>query len=460
MIFAEIGEIRNYMTGAIGIRDQVVFLGNEKLLHAKIRCIVYNAIFNESEEIRKVCRWLVHESAIAQGIYPASIHEYYMEMGKGKNVGHTVPAINLRGLTFDCARVVFRAAMELDVGALIFEIARSEIGYTEQRPEEYTTSILGAAIAEGLQGPVFLQGDHFQVSKSKFDQNPDAEIQAVSSLISEAIAGHFYNIDIDTSTLVDLSKPTLGEQQRLNYEMTHHFLRQIRREEPDNITISVGGEIGEVGKKNTTPDELIAYMDGLKEKVGSEMESISKISVQTGTSHGGVVMPDGSIAKVKIDFETLRELSEISRTRFGMAGAVQHGASTLPDEAFDKFPETGTAEIHLATGFQNIIYDHELFPADLREEIYDHLSTKHMGEKKPDQTNEQFIYKTRKKGFGPFKQKMWDLSPDILAPIMGDLEKKFRFLFEKLNAVNTTKSCREIIKPVVRHQPPPEGFQM
>ena len=101
------------------------------------------------------------------------------------------------------------------------------------------------------------------------------------------------------------------------------------------------------------------------------MKGISKISVQTGTTHGGVPLADGSVAKVKLDFETLEKLSAAARADYGLAGAVQHGASTLPDEAFDRFPATGTAEIHLATGFQNIVYDSPNFPprppgADLR----------------------------------------------------------------------------------------------
>jgi len=35
--------------------------------------------------------------------------------------------------------------------------------------------------------------------------------------------------------------------------------------------------------------------------------------------------------------------------KYGMAGAVQHGASTLPAELFDRFPKLGACEIHLAT---------------------------------------------------------------------------------------------------------------
>ena len=74
-----------------------------------------------------------------------------------------------------------------------------------------------------------------------------------------------------------------------------------------------------------------------------------KVSVQTGTSHGGVPLPDGGVAEVKLDFEVLRELGEVARS-YGAAGAVQHGASTLPDELFHRFPAVETAEIHLATG--------------------------------------------------------------------------------------------------------------
>src|SRR2546425_8400957 len=45
---------------------------------------------------------------------------------------------NVRLLAYDTARAVFRAAQRLDVGALICEIARSEIGY---RSEEHTSEL-------------------------------------------------------------------------------------------------------------------------------------------------------------------------------------------------------------------------------------------------------------------------------------------------------------------------------
>ena len=107
---------------------------------------------------------------------------------------------------------------------------------------------------------VFIQGDHFQISASRYKSSPDAEVQAVKDLMVEAVAAGFYNIDIDTSTLVDLSFPTLDEQQRTNYTLCAELTQYVRTIEPAGITISLGGEIGEVGHKNSTVEELDAFM--------------------------------------------------------------------------------------------------------------------------------------------------------------------------------------------------------
>src|SRR4029077_5407850 len=130
----------------------------------------------------------------------------------------------------------------------------------------------------------------------------------------------------------------------------------------------VGGEIGEVGTENTTVEELRAYMGGLNRSLPKGMAGLSKISVQSGTSHGGVVLADGSIADVKLDLDTLEKLSKVARDEYHLAGAVQHGASTLPDSAFHNFPKRETAEIPLATNFQNMLFDN--LPPALRDEIY------------------------------------------------------------------------------------------
>jgi fructose/tagatose bisphosphate aldolase len=381
----------------------------------------------------------IFDKACEEGIYPSSIHEFYMARGRGEFKGFTVPAINLRSMTYDLARAIFRVANKNRSGAFIFEIARSEMGYTNQLPIEYASMVMAAAIKEDYSGPVFIQGDHFQVNSLKFKEDPDKEIKGLQTLIRDAISSGFYNIDIDSSTLVDLSKPNLKEQQLLNSEVCAKLTRFIRRVEPKEITVSVGGEIGEIGHQNSTPEDLYAFMSGLKDKLGKGLTGISKISVQTGTTHGGVVLPDGSIAQIKLDFNTLKTLSELARREYGLAGAVQHGASTLPAEAFHKFVECEAAEVHLATQFQNMIYESEHFPDDLKNRIYEWLKINLASEAKQGQTEEQFLYKTRKKALGPFKKEIIGLAQQTRDAIAAEIENKFDFLFRQLNLAGNRK---------------------
>ena len=425
----------------IAVRDE------ELVRESGIDHLVRSAVFSPADEVRIRAREAIHELARELGAVPASIKPLYDAMGRGEVKGFTVPAFNIRALTYDSCRAVFRAAMRDEVGAFILEIARSEIGYTEQRPAEYSACVLAAAVKEGYRGPVFIQGDHFQASPKKWPTpERESERKAIEGLIDEAISAEFYNIDIDTSTLVDLSHPTLDEQQRENYENCARFTEYIRDREPEGISIAIGGEIGEVGHHNTSPEEFRAYMEGYQRTLRSGVEPIGKVSIQTGTSHGGVPMADGSIAQVKIDFGTLQTISRIARSEYGMAGAVQHGASTLPDEVFDEFPRHDTAEIHLATGFQNMILDHPEFPEELRDEMTRWVWENGIGERKSSDTDEQFVYKTRKKALGPFKQRMWDMPEDSRAAIVGDLEAKFAFLMRKLGVPGT----RELVNRHVR----------
>jgi fructose/tagatose bisphosphate aldolase len=441
------------LKGTVVVDDGKVAVKDEKALRGlPVDTLAKKAVFGTPAE-QAASRWLLWELGQVMGIYPASINGLYMARGRGETpFDFTVPAINLRAMTYDSARAVFAAAVPRKVGALIFEIARSEIGYTDQRPAEYLSVVMAAAIKEGFRGPLFVQGDHFQVGLKKFKADPDGEYNTVADLIDEAIKAGFFNIDIDTSTLVDLSRATVDEQQRDNYEMCAKLTALIRKREPKGITVSVGGEIGEIGNKNSDETELRGYMDGYNKSLPKGMVGLSKMSIQTGTSHGGVPLPDGTLAQVKIDFNVINALSKVSRDAYGMAGAVQHGASTLPDEAFNQFVQNEAAEVHLATGFQNIVYDHEAFPAQLRHEMYDHIKTAHGNERKEGQTEEQFIYKTRKKGLGPFKAKLWALPEDLRSAIRASLEEKFGFLFDQLNAGNTMDLAKKFVPCVELHK--------
>ncbi|MHB8420142.1 MAG: class II fructose-bisphosphate aldolase [Myxococcales bacterium] len=422
------------------IKDAVALRG------PKMDELVYNAVFAASEEVKMGARALISAAAVASGARPASIHELYSARGRGEVHGFTVPAVNIRCLTYDVARAMFRAAQRIDCAAMVFEIARSEIGYTFQRPAEYAACVLAAALREGWARPVFIQGDHFQVNAKKYadPKTREPELQAIRDLIGEAIEAGFWNIDIDTSTLVDLSKPNLDEQQRTNYELCAMYTKLIREKEPKGVTISVGGEIGEVGTVNSTVEELTAYVDGYRKALGGGA-GISKVSVQSGTSHGGIPLPGGGVAQVKLDFKTLEDLSVVARDRYHMAGAVQHGASTLPAELFHHFPKVETAEIHLATEFQNMILDHKAFPASLRDEMHRWCTEHCQDERKEGQTEQQFFYKTRKKAWGPFKERIWNVAEKDA--ILKDVEAKFDFLWKQLAVAGTRAAVEKYVKP-------------
>jgi fructose/tagatose bisphosphate aldolase len=435
------------VTEAASFRDRV------------IADVVWSATFSDDPDVVAAARWIVWEASQALGSPSASIHELYMARGRGEVSGFTVPALNLRTQVFDMARVATLAAKELDAGAVIFELARSEQEYTYQRPGEYITSVLGGVIAGGWSGPVFVQGDHYQFNAKKYATDPDAVTDDLRNLAVEALGVGYGNIDIDSSTLVDLSKATLDEQQRTNYTRCAEMTALIREREPADQTTSVGGEIGEVGKKNSTPEELRTFLDGFRRELdrlcGAGSVGLSKVSVQTGTSHGGVPLPGGGVAKVALDFDTLERMSATCR-EYGLAGAVQHGASTLPDELFHRFPAVEAAEIHLATGFQNLLYDHPAFPADLKSEIEDWCRANTADERKEGETETQFLYKTRKKTLGPFKRQLWDL-PSKEA-ILADQQAKLRFLMEKLAVPATRQMVGRYIHPIERHMPMPESL--
>src|SRR5438105_11864386 len=209
----------------------------------EVDTLAWTAVFGATAEERGAARYDIRKRAAEAGLRPAPIHDWYLAMGRGDAGGFTVPAINVRAMAYDTGRAVVRAAKSLNAGAFIFEIARSEIGYTEQRPHEYVAVVLAAALREGLSGPLFIQGDHVQTNAKKYNgPERDKELDTLRALIKEEIEAGFLNIDIDTSTLVDLSKPTLAEQQEVNVTMAADFTSFIRRNEPAGLTVSVGGE--------------------------------------------------------------------------------------------------------------------------------------------------------------------------------------------------------------------------
>lgn len=461
-------ELLSNLSGIVHVHEGAIEIADAARLRADgIRDLAWTAAFTADPTAAEAAQWIVWECAQALGARSASIHELYMARARGEISGFTVPAINIRAQTFDMARIAFETAETYDVGAMILELARSEQTYTFQRPIDYSTAVLAGAIAAGWRGPVFLQGDHYQFNAKKYAADPESMTEEIRRACRLAVDAGYRNIDIDASTLVDLSRPDVDAQQRDNYERTAELAALIRTLEVDGVTISIGGEIGEVGKENSNEAELRAYLDGLKRELarlgggagdagGANRVAISKVSVQTGTSHGGNVMPDGTVGTVAVDFSVHQRLGRIAREEYGLAGTVQHGASTLPDEDFHHFRDVETAEIHLATGFQNLLYEHPAFPATMHEQIRDWCFANALDERKPDQTDQQFVYTTRKKAIGPFKRQLWDLGSKD--EILADQAKKISFLCHELGVHGTREMVERYVQPVEFHRPIPAAL--
>ena len=459
-VAASVAQLTELLTGAAHLAGDRLAIDDATAFRDRvIRDIAWTAAFSEDAETVDVARWLVWEASQELGARSASIQDLYTARARGEVHGFTVPAINIRAQTFDMARTVFETAAASDVGAVILELARSEQTYTFQRPVDYVTSVLAGAIAAGWEAPVFVQGDHYQFNAAKYAADPEKMTEEIRAACRQAIEVGYRNIDIDSSTLVDLGQPSVDLEQRENYLRAAELTALIRELEPDGLTISVGGEIGEVGKQNSTEAELRAYLDGYRRELDARRPGaigISKVSVQTGTSHGGVPLPDGSIAEVKLDFDVIRRLGEVARS-YGLAGCVQHGASTLPDELFHHFPAVEAAEIHLAAGFQNLLFEHPAFPESLHREIHDWCFANAIDERKHDQTDEQFVYSSRKKSIGPFKRQLWDLAEKD--EILAAQRRKIGFLFSELQVGRTREMVDRYIAPVEAHRPMPEALR-
>jgi fructose/tagatose bisphosphate aldolase len=459
-VAGSVKELLAALDGIVRIEGERLVVTDEAALRSRgVYDLAWTATFSEDEPTVEAARWIVWEASQEIGARSASIQDLYEARARNDYKGVTVPAINLRAQTFDMARIIFETARKNDSEAVIFELARSEQTYTFQRVFEYATSVLAGAIAAGWTGPVFVQGDHYQFNAKKYAADPEKMTDEIRKACRDAISAGYRNIDIDSSTLVDLSKPTLDAQQHENYMRAAELTALIRSLEADGVTVSVGGEIGEVGKKNSTPDELRAYLDGYRrelDKLAGGAKGLSKVSVQTGTSHGGVPLPGGGVAKVALDFDVLTRLSEVARS-YGLSGAVQHGASTLPDEMFHKFPATGCAEIHLATGFQNALFEHPGFPAELHEAIEEWVFANCQDERRPSQTDTQFVYTSRKKAIGPFKRRLWDLPTKD--EILASQAAKVDFLFRQLGTPGSRALVEKYVKPVEFHKPLPEALK-
>jgi hypothetical protein len=433
--------LRDALTQAVDLQTAPITIRNVETLRGTIiDSLIQTAVFSSDVAVKKLAREYIRTIATACGAVPSSIAPVYHAIGAQNISGFTVPAMNIRALTYDFAQIIFQTALEKQVGVFIFEIARSEMQYTFQDPDEFACVILAAAIKTGYAGPIFIQGDHYQISKKRFVENAEEELQSLERLIKQSITAGFYNIDIDASTLVDLAKPTVAQQQAENIRATTACVKMIQAcSSPTRI--SIGAEIGHIGDKTSTKEDFSAFMEGLRQE--HIADALTKISVQTGTQHGGNILPDGSVAQMPIDFTVLTDIGTLARERYSLGGAVQHGASTLPLSLFPHFVTTRTLEVHLSTAFQNLIFEH--LPQSLHTQMNQWVYDTCTDERKPEWSDEQFLYRLRKKSLGPFKQQLWSLTSEELQPIKTALKTYVSELFMLLAVHNTKQIVQKLV---------------
>ncbi|MGE5308203.1 MAG: glucose-6-phosphate isomerase family protein [Deltaproteobacteria bacterium] len=463
--------------------DKVVVLDEKALVGGLVDKLVYDATFSKDQKVQSLCRRLIKDTAAAQGCVLGSVYDLYSKKAQDKR-RYTIPAINFRGMAYNTARAAFSSAKKHNA-IFIAEIAKSEIGYTNQRPAELATSILAAAIKEGYKSTVYIQGDHFQMDQKAYAKNADQAREDVKKLIREAIEAGFYQIDLDMSTLVDFSKTSYDEQQKLNYTETAILTQYVRGLEKEfglnkkGIVVNLGAEIGEIGKglekgkeRNSSIEDLEAFWKGYINTLndlgkGARLIPATKIAIQTGTKHGGIRGKDGKLAKAKVSFNTIAELGKKAR-ELGLAGVVQHGASTLDPECFVIFAgneatgfevgedllssaakivigENPTAEVHLATAYQDTVMDHAAMPAALLVNMKAFIINK--VQPAADANLNGVFVDNRKTCWGPFKTQLWNLDESIQSQFRASLEKQFDVVFQNLGAKNTQKIVKDLNKP-------------
>ncbi|MFH0739547.1 MAG: class II fructose-bisphosphate aldolase [bacterium] len=384
-----------------------------------MRKLIEKYIFGPEKNRAKIYN-KVKNKALKRGVFLASIAHLYKEIAKGNVTDFSVPAFNVRTLTFDTAYSIFKAAKKAKAGAFILEIASSEMDYTKQSPEEFALCVLGGAIKAKYKGLVFLQGDHFYLKDTT-----EQSISNLQNLILLSLKAGFYNLDIDCSAL------SLEE----NIKQTNDFIEFIKKNQPQGVQVAIGGEVSSIGGEETTQIQL---EDFLKKVYG-----LTKVSCQTGTRHGGKVLPSGLVEAVNINFENIKKFGEIAK-HYGLAGVVGHGASTLRENQFVELKKAGILEVHLSTLFMDTVFDSRYFPKDLKDRMYSWVEQNFAKEKQEIENSLQFIRIFRKKSLGTFKKQIWQMPEKNIKGIRQELEEKFLFFFKIFGVSNTQELVRKI----------------
>jgi hypothetical protein len=434
MLFRTAIDIESTLRGVVEIKgNEVEVVDADRLREACIDRLVYNAIFHESEEFRYFLQWLIREVAAKLVVYPTSIQGLHEAAVLGVAPVFTAPALSLHALSYDVARACFRAARETGAGAFIFGYTDEVAGYGFQPPAEYATCILAAAIREGYQRAVFLQSDNIRIGRASYQVSRDDEIDRLKERIEEAITAGFFNIDLDTSSLADFSHPSFPEQHQQSGRECAELVAFIREIEPEELSVDIGAEIKAMGDGNLTADQFRAFMESFYVQLNlpGGKKDLSKIVVLVG--------------EADVDLNLVRDLGEIARREYGLSLAVRSGITPIPETLFPQFPGNNVSELHLVAPFEDLIFDHEAFPVELKKDIYRWIDSEWPGERQAGVSGEAFYRATRKRALLPFKRALWDLPQELRDQMMADVQAKVVSYFDMLRVSNTTGLVRDAV---------------
>src|SRR5205085_7840854 len=107
----ERGVIRIVLLKCAAGGDPMIHESSSSLSAASIDDLAYTAVFSADEATRSEARRQIHQRARKAGAVPASISPLYQAIGRGDVTRRfTVPAFNIRALTYYVARSLFRTA--------------------------------------------------------------------------------------------------------------------------------------------------------------------------------------------------------------------------------------------------------------------------------------------------------------------------------------------------------------
>ncbi len=345
-----------------------------------------------------------------------------------KNKDCIVMAANIR--IIHSTRGIMMAAKELDA-AVMFEIAKSEIGYTAQNPKQFADMVIRTAEELEFNQPYAIHGDHITIKK-----NTPEDVAAGEKLIKDEIAAGFTSFAIDASHNFDIDAPTVAEQLADNIEITSKLAKLI----PDTAGLEV--EVGEVGKVDpATGEKALTSVAEAKTFVSAIKDagfSPNLLATNNGTVHGNIYDEMGNIVEqVGIDIDRTRDIAQAIAPH-GVFVA-QHGITGTPLDLMHLLIDAGVFKGNVGTNWQNIAL--KSMPEGLVKRMEEWtLASEHsqkMKQKKPGIQDLVLLGKNIKHSIKVFKSEIDAISGDDLAKIDAATKKSAVDFFNAFKAEGT-----------------------